>query len=88
MNVQRFAARTSHEAMARVRHAFGDDAVVLHTRPCAEGVEIVAMASVDLSALTRQGDAPRREFVAPSAAPPSAPAIAPVPVLLRTTCPV
>ena len=68
MNVQRFAARTSHEAMARVRHAFGDDAVVLHTRPCAEGVEIVAMASVDLSALTRQGDAPRREFVAPSAA--------------------
>jgi flagellar biosynthesis protein FlhF len=69
MNVQRFAARTSHEAMARVRHAFGDDAVVLNTRPCAEGVEIVAMASNDLSTLARQGDAPRRDFVAPSPAP-------------------
>lgn len=73
MNVQRFAARTSHEAMARVRHAFGDDAVVLHTRPCAEGVEIVAMASNDLSTLARQGDAPRRDFVAPSPAPAAKP---------------
>ena len=38
MNVKRFTARTSREALALVRQAFGDDAVVMSTRPCAEGV--------------------------------------------------
>ncbi len=70
MNIQRFAARTSHEAMARARHAFGDDAIVLHSQPCAEGVELVAMSSRDLSTLQRQGaTAPRHDFVAPAPAP-------------------
>ena len=44
MNVKRFTARTSREALALVRQAFGDDAVVMSTRPCAEGVEVLAMA--------------------------------------------
>ena len=44
MNVKRFSARTSREALNLVRQAFGDDAVVLSTRPCAEGVEVMAMA--------------------------------------------
>lgn len=44
MNVKRFTARTSREAMALVRQAFGDDAVVLSNKPCAEGVEVLAMA--------------------------------------------
>jgi flagellar biosynthesis protein FlhF len=44
MNVQRFTAKTSREALALVKKAFGDDAVVLSTRPCAEGVEVLAMA--------------------------------------------
>lgn len=44
MNVKRFAARTSREALAMVRGALGDDAVVLSTRPGAEGVEVLAMA--------------------------------------------
>jgi flagellar biosynthesis protein FlhF len=70
MNIQRFAARTSHEAMARVRRAFGDDAVVLHTRPCAEGIELLAISSRDLSSLERLGDgAARHAFVAPVPAP-------------------
>ncbi len=43
MNVKRFSARTSRDALALVRQAFGDDAVVLSTRPCAEGVEVLAM---------------------------------------------
>ena len=38
MNVKRFAARTSREALALVRQAFGVDAVVLSTKPCAEGI--------------------------------------------------
>jgi flagellar biosynthesis protein FlhF len=44
MNVKRFSARSSRDALGLVRQAFGDDAVVLSTRPCAEGVEVLAMA--------------------------------------------
>ncbi|NML14896.1 flagellar biosynthesis protein FlhF [Azohydromonas caseinilytica] len=43
MNVKRFTARSPREALQLVRQAFGDDAVVLSTRPCAEGVEMLAM---------------------------------------------
>ena len=43
MNAKRFTARTSREAMAMVRQAFGDDAVVLSNKPCAQGVEVLAM---------------------------------------------
>ena len=45
MNVKRFIARTSREALAMVRQAFGDDGVVVSTRPCADGVEVLAMAA-------------------------------------------
>ena len=38
MNIRRFAARTSRDALTLVRQALGDDAVVLSTKPCAEGV--------------------------------------------------
>lgn len=44
MNVKRFTARTSRDALTLVRQAFGDDAVVLSTKPCPEGVEVLAMA--------------------------------------------
>ena len=44
MNVKRFTAKTSREALALVRSALGDDAVVLSTRPGADGVEVLAMA--------------------------------------------
>lgn len=44
MNVKRFTARTSREAFALVRQAFGEDAVVLSTKPCSDGVEVLAMA--------------------------------------------
>ena len=49
MNVRRFTARTSREALRLVREALGDDAVVLSTKPSAGGVEVLAMApeSVD-----------------------------------------
>ena len=35
---------TSREALSLVRQAFGADAVVLSTEPCADGVEVLAMA--------------------------------------------
>lgn len=43
MKLKRFTARTSREALAQVRHAFGEDAVVMSTRPCEGGVEMIAM---------------------------------------------
>lgn len=52
MNVKRFTGRTSREAMQKVRQAFGDDAVVLSTKPATEGgVEIMAMAGDSIPAI-------------------------------------
>jgi flagellar biosynthesis protein FlhF len=53
MNVKRFSARSSREALNLVRQAFGDDAVVLSTRPCAEGVEVLAMAPEGVAQMER-----------------------------------
>jgi len=44
MNVKRFTARTSRDALSLVRQALGDDAVVLSTKPSVDGVEVLAMA--------------------------------------------
>jgi flagellar biosynthesis protein FlhF len=44
MNVKRFTGRTSRDALNLVRQALGEDAVVLSTRPSAEGVEVLAMS--------------------------------------------
>ncbi len=53
MNVKRFTARTSRDALNLVRQAFGDDAVVLSTKPCAEGVEVMAMAPESVAQVER-----------------------------------
>ncbi len=55
MNVKRFTAKTSRDALALVRQQFGDDAVVMSTRPCAEGVEVLAMAPESVKQLERVG---------------------------------
>jgi len=68
MNVKRFSARTSREALALVRQAFGDDAVVMSTRPCAEGVEVLAMAPESVLQLERVGVAAPPPRTAPPAA--------------------
>ncbi len=44
MNVRRFTARNSRDALRQVREALGDDAVVLSTKPAGAGVEVLAMA--------------------------------------------
>jgi len=67
MNVQRFTARTSREALAAVRETFGDDAVVLSSKPCAEGVEVLAMAPEGLQHIEHLSQ------TAPKAAMPQAP---------------
>jgi len=46
MNVKRFIGRTSREAMQKVKLEFGNDAVVLSTKPAPEGgIEVLAMAA-------------------------------------------
>jgi flagellar biosynthesis protein FlhF len=61
MNVKRFTARTSRDALNLVRQALGDDAVVLSTKPCADGVEVLAMAPESMEHIER--------IAAPAAAP-------------------
>jgi len=52
MNVKRFTGRNSREAMQKVKAAFGNDAVVLSTKPAAEGgIEILAMAADSVPAI-------------------------------------
>ncbi len=53
MNVKRFTARTSRDALTLVRQAFGEDAVVLSTKPCPEGVEVLAMAPESVHQIER-----------------------------------
>ena len=55
MNVNRSPARTPGAARPLVRQALGDDAVVMSTRPCAEGVEVLAMAPESILQLERIG---------------------------------
>ncbi len=62
MNMQRFSASTSREALALVRQAFGVDAIVLSTRPCSEGVEVLAMPADGATHIARAATtAPRFE---------------------------
>jgi flagellar biosynthesis protein FlhF len=79
MNLKRFTARTSREALALVKQAFGEDAVVMSTKPCAEGVEVLAMAPESVQQLERVGmpaeTAPPRALLKPrERAPQAAPA--------------
>ncbi len=71
MNLKRFTARSSREALAMVKAAFGEDAIVMSTRPCEEGVEVLAMASDSVEQLERIGQAAESVTMRPRAAPPS-----------------
>ena len=51
MNIQRFHAATSREALAKARMAFGEGTLILSNRPTATGVEVVATAEDGLDAL-------------------------------------
>nr|WP_315190887.1 flagellar biosynthesis protein FlhF [uncultured Albidiferax sp.] len=58
MNIQRFHAATSREALAKARAVFGEGTLILSNRPTPNGVEVVATAEDSLSALDRPGVAP------------------------------
>jgi flagellar biosynthesis protein FlhF len=72
MNVKRFTAKTSREALGLVKQAFGDDAVVLSTRPCPEGIEVLAMAPEGMAQIEQAAtSAPAHRAEAKPAATPS-----------------
>jgi flagellar biosynthesis protein FlhF len=55
-NVTRFTARTARDALNLVKKAFGDDAVVLSTKPAANGgVEMLAMGPDGVSHIEKAG---------------------------------
>jgi flagellar biosynthesis protein FlhF len=56
MNIQRFTAPTSREALAKARLAFGDGTLILSNRPTENGVEVVATAEDALASLTQKSD--------------------------------
>ncbi len=51
MNIQRFTAATSREALAKARLAFGEGTLILSNRPTENGVEVVATAEDSLDQL-------------------------------------
>jgi flagellar biosynthesis protein FlhF len=68
MKVMRFAARSARDALAQLRQALGEDAVVLSTRPCAEGVEVLALEPEGLARIEQaavQADRARAVRAAP-----------------------
>jgi flagellar biosynthesis protein FlhF len=66
MNVRRFTARTSRDALVLVRQALGEDAVVLSTKPCADGIEVLAMAPEGMRQVERYSQAEPAAAVAPA----------------------
>ncbi|HSW05111.1 flagellar biosynthesis protein FlhF [Aquabacterium sp.] len=77
MNVKRFTAKNSRDALALVRQALGEDAVVLSTRPGGDGVEVLAMAPDGLQQIEQAAsNAPtvRAQAAAPGRGQPQRPA--------------
>lgn len=52
MNVKKFTAATTRDALRMVRDELGDEAVILSNRKVSEGVEIMAMTNEELSDMT------------------------------------
>ncbi len=71
MNIKRFHAATSREALAKARMAFGEGTLILSNRPTATGVEVMATAEDTLSALDNNAGARASGTNAPLLAPAS-----------------
>jgi len=56
MNVKKFTAATTRDALRMVRDELGDEAVILSNRKVNEGIEIMAMSNEALSDMTKAHD--------------------------------
>lgn len=70
MKIKRFVAADMRSAMNLVRKEHGPDAVILSNRRIEEGIEIVAAANYDESAVQRALEASRRDVATPPAPKP------------------
>lgn len=71
MNIQRFTAPTSREALAKARLAFGEGTLILSNRTTASGIEVVAtgeetLAALDKSELANRDKNPPQQRRAPN----------------------
>ncbi|MFZ2218763.1 MAG: flagellar biosynthesis protein FlhF, partial [Rhodoferax sp.] len=65
MNIQRFTAPTSREALAKARLAFGEGTLILSNRTTASGIEVVATGEDTLAALDKSELANREKNPTP-----------------------
>jgi flagellar biosynthesis protein FlhF len=63
MNVQKFTAATSRDALRKVREALGPDAVILSNRPVDGVVEILALGNEDVASIS--APAPHSDMAQP-----------------------
>jgi flagellar biosynthesis protein FlhF len=54
MNVKKFHARSSREALQQVKQELGPDAVILSNRRVQDGVELMALAGADMASLVAE----------------------------------
>ncbi|MBU1689468.1 MAG: flagellar biosynthesis protein FlhF [Gammaproteobacteria bacterium] len=88
MNVRKFHASTTREALRQVRDALGADAIILSNRQVAGGIEIMAVADMDVSSLAGNSVSPPpakerpapAEFFTRTESPPPPPTVAPSPI--------
>jgi len=91
MNVRKFYASTTRDALRQVRDALGADAIILSNRQVAGGIEIMAVTDMDMSSLADNPVSPPPSKVRPKPAelstravpPPPPPPHPPLPYLLR-----
>ena len=69
MNIQRFHAATSREALGKARAAFGEGTLILSNRTTATGVEVVATAEDALTQIAPAEPAAAAVAAAPAASP-------------------
>ncbi len=71
MNVRKFHASTTREALRLVRDALGADAIILGNRQIPGGIEIMAVADQDVSSLTQAQPISAPVVEKPAVPPPS-----------------
>lgn len=65
MNVKKFIAPTTSQALRDIHAELGGEAVILSNRKVAQGVEIIALANADIEQLTNKHQAPATQAVVP-----------------------
>ncbi len=70
--IKKFHAATTRDALRQVRDALGANAIILSNRQVAGGIEIIAVADMDMAALAAQAE-PAREAPRTAAPPPPQP---------------